>query len=132
MSAKRRLGLNEAAEYLGVNPRTIRRYIASGRITAYRLGPRLIKVDRDELDALLRPVGGGGKASFVEGRTEFRVTDVEAFTRFVAEHYPTEIVTSVGAAFQRRILTELTAVDGVIVDGNGVPVDGVELRQVTA
>ncbi|BDB43322.1 MULTISPECIES: helix-turn-helix domain-containing protein [Mycobacterium] len=57
MSAKRHLALNDAAEYLGVNPRTIRRYIADGRLTGYRVGPRLIKVDADELDALLQPIG---------------------------------------------------------------------------
>jgi len=59
MSAKRRLGLNEAAEHLGVNPRTIRRYIAAGRLTGYRVGPRLIKIDLDELESLLTPIRGG-------------------------------------------------------------------------
>lgn len=59
MSATRRLGLNEAAEHLGVNPRTIRRYIASGRLTGYRVGPRLIKIDLDELESLLTPIRGG-------------------------------------------------------------------------
>jgi len=32
---------------------------ASGRLDAYRVGPRLIKVDLDSVDALFRPVGGG-------------------------------------------------------------------------
>lgn len=62
MPAKRTLALNEAAEYLGVNPRTIRRYIAAGRITGYRVGPRLIKVDLNELESLLQPINGGGAA----------------------------------------------------------------------
>jgi excisionase family DNA binding protein len=59
MSAKHRVGLNEAAQYVGVNPRTIRRYIASGRLRAYRVGPRLIKFDLADLETLLTPVGGG-------------------------------------------------------------------------
>lgn len=39
----------------GVHPQTIRRWIAEGRLTAYRLGPRLIRLDVRELDSLLRP-----------------------------------------------------------------------------
>ena len=61
--AVRRLeSISEAADYLGVSTKTIRRYIASGRLTGYRAGPRLIRVDLNELDAVLRPiptVGGG-------------------------------------------------------------------------
>lgn len=63
-AATRRLdSIPNAAEYLGVSTKTIRRYIAAGRVTGYRTGPRLIRVDLNELDAMLRPiptVGGGG------------------------------------------------------------------------
>ena len=45
-----------AAEHAGVAPKTIRRYIAAGRLTGYRFGPRLIRVDLDELEAMLRPI----------------------------------------------------------------------------
>lgn len=45
-----------AAAYLGVSTKTVRRYIAAGRITGYRAGPKLIRVDLNELDALLQPV----------------------------------------------------------------------------
>ncbi|WP_407689363.1 DNA-binding protein [Mycobacterium sp. HUMS_1102779] len=49
-----------AAATADVCTRTIRRYIAQGRIQGYRVGPRLIKVDLNELEnALLQPVGGG-------------------------------------------------------------------------
>lgn len=50
--------IKQAAEYLAVDPKTIRRYIAAGRLRAYRVGPRLIRVDRDSLIALAQPVGG--------------------------------------------------------------------------
>ena len=50
------MGLPKAAAYADVHPRTIRRWISSGYLTAHRAGPRLIKVDRHELDAMLRPV----------------------------------------------------------------------------
>ena len=45
----------EAAEHYGVCTKTIRRYITDGRIPSHRLGPRLIRVDLDELDAVLMP-----------------------------------------------------------------------------
>ncbi|MGH3966601.1 MAG: helix-turn-helix domain-containing protein [Mycobacterium sp.] len=56
---KRLVSLSAAAEYADVNPRTLRRHVASGRLTAYRVGPRLIKIDLDELEASFQPVGGG-------------------------------------------------------------------------
>jgi excisionase family DNA binding protein len=40
-----------AADHYGVSRQTVRRWIASGRITAHRLGPRLIRVDLDEIEA---------------------------------------------------------------------------------
>jgi excisionase family DNA binding protein len=48
--------LKVAAEYADAHPRTLRRWIAAGRVLAYGLGPRLIKVDLDELDGFMRPV----------------------------------------------------------------------------
>lgn len=51
-----RIGLTEAAARAGVSPRTIRRYIAAGRLPGYRVGPRLIRVDVADLDALVHPV----------------------------------------------------------------------------
>ena len=52
-SPRRLASITDAAEYVGVNPKTVRRYIAAGRITGYRTGPRLIRVDLNELDAML-------------------------------------------------------------------------------
>lgn len=57
--ARRLIPLSEGAEILGVNTRTVRRYIAAGKITAYRVGPKLVKVDAADLETLLTPVGGG-------------------------------------------------------------------------
>lgn len=48
--------LANAADYAGVTTRTMRRYIASGRLIGYRVGPRLIRIDLDELEAMLRPI----------------------------------------------------------------------------
>lgn len=57
MSAERKYAsLSTAAEYLGCSEKTIRRMIADGQITGYRLGPRLLRVDLTELDALMQPI----------------------------------------------------------------------------
>ncbi|KUI00954.1 hypothetical protein AU189_11490 [Mycolicibacterium acapulense] len=57
-STSRKVGVNEAARITGLHRCTIRRYIAEGRLTAYRVGPKLIKINVDDLEALARPVGG--------------------------------------------------------------------------
>jgi len=48
--------LKTTSEQYGVSERTLRRYIAQGKITGYRLGPRMIRVDLDEVEALLEPI----------------------------------------------------------------------------
>lgn len=53
----------EAAAIADVSTKTIRRYIADGRLRGYRVGPRLIKVDLIELDALVRPIPTAGDAA---------------------------------------------------------------------
>jgi excisionase family DNA binding protein len=52
------IGLPEAAARCGVHYRTLRRWVAEGRIDAVRVGPRLIMIDPAELDKLVQPVGG--------------------------------------------------------------------------
>lgn len=50
------LTLAEAATFYGVSARTLRRRIAEGRLTAYRIGPRAIRVSADDLEALAKPI----------------------------------------------------------------------------
>lgn len=55
-SRRRLVSIMQAAEYAACSPKTIRRRIADGSLTGYRMGKRMIRVDLDELDALLRPI----------------------------------------------------------------------------
>lgn len=61
------LNQSESAEYLGVTDRTVRNYIARGLLPARRVrGSRLIRIDRADLDAMLRPIptsNGGGRVA---------------------------------------------------------------------
>jgi len=41
-----------------VTTRTIRAMIADGRLTGYRSGTRLVRVDLNEIDDIMRPFGG--------------------------------------------------------------------------
>lgn len=43
----------DAAAYLDVNPITVRQMVSDGKIHAYRSGPRILRVDLNELDALM-------------------------------------------------------------------------------
>jgi excisionase family DNA binding protein len=56
---RRYASLSDAAEYLGVNEKTVRRRIADGTLTGYRLGGRLLRVDLNELDQAFRPIPTG-------------------------------------------------------------------------
>lgn len=43
----------QIAEYLGVDARTVRRYISEGVLPAYRVGPKVLRVDLNEVETLL-------------------------------------------------------------------------------
>lgn len=47
----------DAAVRRGVSEKSIRRWIAAGLLTGYRLGPRMVRIDLAELDHLLQPMG---------------------------------------------------------------------------
>jgi excisionase family DNA binding protein len=55
---RRYVKIAEAAEYINVTDRTIRQMIADGRLTGYRSGSRLVRVDLNEIDSAMRPFGG--------------------------------------------------------------------------
>jgi excisionase family DNA binding protein len=61
--------IQEAARRNSISVDTVRRRIASGELKAYRLGGRILRIDRAAVDALFRPItttggvrGGGDHA----------------------------------------------------------------------
>ena len=62
---RRLASIGQASEYAACSTKTIRRRIADGSLTGYRMGNRLIRVDLNELDDLLTPIptAGGGQVA---------------------------------------------------------------------
>ena len=51
------VSLDDCAAYLGLSRKTVRRYVASGDIPAYKVGRRALRVDLDVVDhVLVRPL----------------------------------------------------------------------------
>ena len=58
---KRELTIQDVASELGITPRTVRNWIRNGTLPARRIGPRLVRIRRDDLVALDRPIRPGHK-----------------------------------------------------------------------
>jgi excisionase family DNA binding protein len=56
------VSVKEAASRLHVSKDTIRRRIAAGELTAYRLGPKIVRVDMGEVEKLFRRIPTTGTA----------------------------------------------------------------------
>lgn len=53
------LSLDQAAEVCGVSTKTVRRWISAGILPAYRLGPRVLRVNARDLETLGRLIPAG-------------------------------------------------------------------------
>ncbi|QNN81616.1 helix-turn-helix domain-containing protein [Brachybacterium sp. Z12] len=53
---RRYVSIQYAAEYLGLTQGGVRKFIAEGRLSGYRVGKRAIRVDLREVEELLRPI----------------------------------------------------------------------------
>jgi excisionase family DNA binding protein len=49
--------VSEAADYMSVTPKTIHAYFREGRLTRYSMGPRMVRVDINEVNDRLRNYG---------------------------------------------------------------------------
>lgn len=58
LSARQELSIKQAAHRKGVAEITIRRWVSSNMLAAHRVGPRLIRIYADDLDAMGAPIGG--------------------------------------------------------------------------
>lgn len=56
VSPRRYATVPEAAEYLGVSEKTCRRMISAGELPAYRIRKKLLRIDLNDIDAILRPI----------------------------------------------------------------------------
>lgn len=55
--------ITEAAQRLGINPKTLRRRIADGKLPAYRLGRQVVRLRPEDVDALMRPIPTAGQVA---------------------------------------------------------------------
>jgi excisionase family DNA binding protein len=53
-----KVSVADAAAYATVKVGTLRRWIADGDLPAYRVGPRMLRIDLDDIDALIQPIRG--------------------------------------------------------------------------
>ena len=65
-----RWSIRETAQYVGVDEKTVRRWIANGRLTGYRMGPRLVRLDPVEVRALGRPIHKPSLMTTAESTTD--------------------------------------------------------------
>lgn len=54
-----RLSINEAANLVGVHPNTIRNLLLRGELYGERIGKRIIRIRKSDLDSLFTPFIGG-------------------------------------------------------------------------
>lgn len=80
---RRLVRLSKAAEYLDTSPRTVRRAISEGRLTGYRFGPRSLRVDLNEVDAVIRVVPTTG-----DTRRSAQVVNVPSHARSTSPRRP--------------------------------------------
>lgn len=76
------LTANEAAQLLKVSPVTIKRYLKQGRLLAYHVGPRAIRIRRKDLQQIMQPTQTGEMAMKEEaGRSTFQRPTSEELQR---------------------------------------------------
>lgn len=54
-TSDRLISIAEAAEYLGVNERTVRNMLTDGRLKAHTLGPRIVRIRLSDINKALTP-----------------------------------------------------------------------------
>jgi excisionase family DNA binding protein len=52
----KKLTLDAAADELGISKRGVRRLISTGELRAFKVGLKLIRIDADDIAAVLKPI----------------------------------------------------------------------------
>jgi excisionase family DNA binding protein len=52
----KKISMKTTGDDLGVSKRTVQRLIASGELRAYKVGAKIVRVDADDVAALLKPM----------------------------------------------------------------------------
>jgi hypothetical protein len=122
--AQRLLALRVIKDWVAAEDRRLREEAAAGLVVGERVSGA---IDPGDPDTLL------GFVQLTKARESVGVTDRDAFTEWVAEHAPGEIVTipareDVRASFVAAVCASVKAHGGwVTPEGECVPVDGVEV-----
>lgn len=93
----------QAADYLGVSRLTVSRWIKADRLPAYRVGPRSLRIKREDLDRMIRP-HRGSDPSLIE-QLQIRRPSAEELARRQA------LVRQILANREERAIAPLTSVD---------------------
>lgn len=96
--------VSEAAELLDVSPVTVWRWIAAGKLTAYRVGPRNIRLRKEDLDTMITP------ARVKDVRTEKPNGEVQCTTKDELARRK-DLIARITAKREQRVITPLTTAD---------------------
>ena len=96
--------VSEAARLLEVSPVTIWRWIESGRLPAYRLGPKNIRIRKEDLESMIKPARAKEVTMNKEGAEIKPATEEELARR-------KSVVSQILAKRRERIIAPLTTTD---------------------
>jgi hypothetical protein len=111
---------------------------AAARAAVWQVIEQAAKARKDEAKAELLALEQGdtvagkvngqivGKASWSKGRAKLVVTNEEHFMHWLRKNHPSEVVESANPAYVKAL--EKHHIDGVVIDGQGEVVPGVELQ----
>ncbi len=98
------LTVREAAQLLKVSTMTIKRWLKQGRLVAYHVGPRALRIKQEDLQDLLRPATAS-EASMKQEQRPFSPPPKEEIARRQA------LVATIQAKREERVITPLTAAE---------------------
>lgn len=118
------LTIPEAAAALKVSPVTIARWLKQGRLPAYRMGPRAVRIRRDDLTEVLKPSGHAET-----GGAETASGDAESGNGAVHE-LPTTPAASLSVAERLAALREAEGLrDRILTRRKGVQLPAIETER---